>query len=576
MTNRIVMNQVAGMDTRRRLITLVDYSIYYGEDKTIDDVMSLIKDIPSLSLMNYISEFNIQLYLKDDDAKIQFNLIDSLLGVQEKTVRDNYVRKVQELGNENRLPIFFYRYSNYKFYDLIFKSFNNKDCRDLTPNEKLKFFHAYLIINSLVNNEIDFNSSDFKEATESGEYDPLIITNFMYQRDFDTNMELRNQLMRGVCLFDFLDKHPVYSPYMVDYYSQKNATHHLEIFKTVLCSAVLTNFTNDEPTKRVQVITIDPDMASENIINLKVLDLLCINDYVKDYESSGGLKLLWTKPLYKINNLQYYVLDINFLINQLYKSQSFEFSSFVRKNYGDENFPSIKGKEFSEEIYLKALVERSFPHYKWLMGEDVKINNDEELCDVYIRDINKIALIEFKDVSLNDKPKSEKIVKKTLSEIDKKFFANEKGKAKGISQLANAIDFISKNNIPFDNDTPKDLVIYPIVIYTDNALGMDGINYLYRSKFKFILEERGISLNVKDVTFINLTHWEDHEHFFSEKELDLFDLLDEYSNHVSIKEYAKTPFEIFSRFYLNKINSPELYSLKFYDEIKEKVFKYKS
>lgn len=570
------MSQVTNMDTRRRLITLVDYSIYYGEDKTIDDAMSLIKDIPSLSLINYISGFNIQLYLKDDDANIQFNLIDSLLGVQEKFVRDYYVEKVQELGKENRLPIFFYRYTNYKFYDLIFKSFNDKDCRDLTPNEKLNFFQAYLIINSLVNNEIDFNSSDFKKATESGEYDPLIITNFMYQRDFDTNMELRNQLMRGVCLFDFLDKHPIYSPYMADYYSQKNATHHLEIFKTVLCSAVLTNFTNDEPTKRVQVITIDPDMASENIINLKVLDLLCINDYIKDYESSGGLKLLWTKPLYKINNLQYYVLDINFLINQLYKSQSFEFSSFVRKNYGDENFPSIKGKEFSEEIYLKALVERSFPHYKWLMGEDVKINNDEELCDVYIRDTNKVALIEFKDVSLNDKPKSEKIVKKTLSEIDKKFFANEKGKAKGISQLANAIDFISENNIPFDKDAPQNLVIYPIVIYTDNALGMDGINYLYRSKFKSILKERGISLNVNDVTFINLTHWEDHEHFFSEKELDLFDMLDEYSNHVSIKEYAKTPFEIFSRFYLNKIDAPELYSLKFYDEIKEKVFKYKS
>ena len=332
--------------------------------------------------------------------------------MQEKSVRDYYVKKVQELGNENRLPIFFYRYTNYKFYDLIFKSFNNKNCRELATNEKLIFFHAYLIINSLVNNEIDFNSSDFKEATESGEYDPLIITNFMYQRDFDTNMEVRNQLMKGVCLFDFLDKHPIYSSYMADYYSQKNANHHLQIFKTVLCSAVLTNFTNDEPKKRVQVITIDPDMASENIINLKILDLLCINDYIKDYENSGGLKRLWTKPLYKINNLQYYVLDVNFLINQLYKSQSFEFSSFVRKNYGDENSPSIKCKEFSEEIYLKALVKRCFPHYKWFMGKDVKINNHEELCDVYIRNMNKVALIEFKDVSLNDKPKSEKIVKK--------------------------------------------------------------------------------------------------------------------------------------------------------------------
>lgn len=560
------------MDTRRRLITLVDFHEYYGEDKSFEDAAALIAGIPSLSLIDYISWFNIQLYLKDDDGKIQFKLIDSLLNGQDQSIKSEYCTKVQKLGNENRMPIFFYRYSNYKFYDLIFSTFNGQECRNLTDEEKLLFFKAYLIINSLVNEEISLNTPDFETAKTTGEFEPVIITNFMYQRDFDTNTELRNQLMRGVCLFDFLDNHPEYSAYMPDYYSAKGTKNHLQLCKTILCSSTLTKFTNENPNDRVQVITISPDFR--DIINLNVLDSLCFNEFVAGYKKHIGVKRLWTKPLYKISDYSYYVLDVNFFINQLYKSPVFEFSSYLRTQYKNENFPSLKGKHFSEEIYLKALVARSFPFAKWYMGEDVKIERDEELCDVYIRDGNRIALVEFKDVSIKDEPKSKKIVKETLGEIDKKFFANENGKPKGVTQLVNAIEYISKHPIPFNSEDTNGCEIYPIVIYTDSALGMDGINYLYREKFKDMLSEKGISSeNIKNVVFINLSHWEDHEQFFRDRHIDLFDMLTQYAVHISEPKYSKTPFEIFSRFFHNHNSIPELYQLDYYDEIKNRVFK---
>jgi hypothetical protein len=560
------------MDTRRRLITLVDYHEYYGEDKSIEDAATLIANIPSLSLINYISGFNIQLYLKDDDGKIQFNLIDSLLGCQERSIIDEYCTKVQKLGNESRMPIFFYRYSNYRFYDLIFSTFNNQECRDLTNEEKLSFFKAYLIVNSLVNNEISLNTPDFETAKTTRNFEPVIITNFMYQRDFDTNMELRNQLIRGVCLFDFLNNHSKYSVYMPDYYAVKGTKNHLQLCKTILCSATLTKFTNENPNDRVQIITIAPDFRS--IINLNILDSLRFNEFVTGYKKNTGIKRLWTKPLYKISDYSYYVLDINFFINQLCKSPVFEFSSYLRIQHKDENFPSLKGKHFSEEIYLKELIARSFPYAKWYMGEDVKIKKDEELCDAYIRYGNKIALIEFKDVSIKDEPKSKKIVKDTFDELDKKFFANENGKPKGVTQLVNAIEYIKAHPIPFGSEDTNGCEIYPIVIYTDNALGMDGINYLYKEKFKEMLNEKGISSeNIKDVVFINLIHWEDHEQFYRDKHIDLFDMLNQYAVHISEPKYSKTPFEIFSRFYHNHNSIPELYQLEYYDAIKDRVFK---
>ena len=42
------------MDTRMRILLLLDYTEYYGEAKSIDDAKELIKDIPSESLVNYI------------------------------------------------------------------------------------------------------------------------------------------------------------------------------------------------------------------------------------------------------------------------------------------------------------------------------------------------------------------------------------------------------------------------------------------------------------------------------------------------------------------------------------------
>ena len=53
------------MDTRISLFLLLDYKTYYGVDKTLDDAVELIRDIPSATLINYVSGFNANLYLSD-------------------------------------------------------------------------------------------------------------------------------------------------------------------------------------------------------------------------------------------------------------------------------------------------------------------------------------------------------------------------------------------------------------------------------------------------------------------------------------------------------------------------------
>ena len=47
------------MDTRIKIMLSVDYKEYYGIEKTIEDANNLIKNIPSSTLINYISGFSL-------------------------------------------------------------------------------------------------------------------------------------------------------------------------------------------------------------------------------------------------------------------------------------------------------------------------------------------------------------------------------------------------------------------------------------------------------------------------------------------------------------------------------------
>ena len=143
-----------------------------------------------------------------------------------------------------------------------------------------------------------------------------------------------------------------------------------------------------------------------------------------------------------------------------------------------------------ENIYLPLVLNTCFSHYIKFYGDNCKNSNDEELCDAYLRDQNKICLIEFKDTSLNASIKNSAEQKKLLSELDKKFVANQTGKPKGITQLLNAIKDLEANSISFDDSVSKSgIQLYPISVYTDLSFGKVGLDKTYNDKFGIAIDE---------------------------------------------------------------------------------------
>lgn len=540
------------MNTRMQLYQLIGYSDIYGNKQDINYAKKLLSGISSECLINYISGFNIYLYLNDQNDDIQRVLLICLLRKMTDKDRDNICKKIEIAAQKSQYsPIFFWNYSNTLFYNIIFQTYNNTPSNDLTTSEAKRFFDAYLIINQIATEETDVKIKEYEDALQRVGFEDMTVAAFMQQRDYMSNLDFRNQIIRGVKLFDYIKNHPIYGMKISDYYASIGINDYRDIVATIGEIFCRTQCTSD--AERFQIF------APMIYNNRHYLDSLCINNEIGQHKSY--LKVLKNKCLYKISDQKYFVLDINNIINQLYKSQIFRLNDFL----GDTEFLNNKAKDLTERFLLDDVMKKAFSSYDKL-SNNCQNSKKEELCDYYIRQDNKICIIELKDVMVNDEAKISKQIDEIFLALDLKLVKNQKGSPKGIGQLYNAMIDIDCHGISFDNiDGINDVNIYPIIIYTDNAMGTDGLNYHYQKMFSKNL--RTSKIKVHDVVFINLSYFEMHWEYFAQKKLNLFSFIDKYYKHIQNDQFKMTPFEVFSRVYFQNHNIPILPPPKDFNEL---------
>jgi hypothetical protein len=549
------------LDTRVRIFMLLDYKEYYGFEKSLADAVDLIKDIPSVTLLNYIAGFSVNLYLHENTehtGKIQFMLVNSLLGKCDQDIQKKWVSEVKKQADKGYAPIMFWNYSNLLVYGLIFNTFNNKPSRDLTSEEAKRVFDAYLIVNGIANNKTQIEPEAIKKAYEEAKIEEVMMPGFIYQKDYASSIDFSNQVTRGITFFSYLENDPKYKTHVYEYYASKKVRGYLRMFKNLMVLFSEINLGKDLD-RRNQLANLQ-EYFDGSEVDLEYIETLCINSEIPTYKEDESFGLLRNKFLYKLNKFQFLILDVNFLLDQFYKAQIFSFNAFLKSKGIKGDFLSEKGKNFTETIYLPLVLDTCFPHYVKYYGDNCVNSNKEELCDAYLREENKLCLIEFKDVLLNASIKNSADKEKLFAEFDKKFVANQTGKPKGITQLLNAIQDIDTNSISFDSSvTNKSIEIYPVIVYTDLSFGIEGVNRIFRERFMDLISKLNLqNVIVKDIIFINLNFFEIREDYFANKLLNLFKMFDGYQEHVKTENYSLTPFEVFSRFYMNMYIPEEL------------------
>jgi len=562
------------MDTRVNVFTLIDYNDFYSEEKSLAEALNVIRNIPSITLLNYVSGFNVNLYLRENfeySGKIQAYILDSVLRKAPVLLTEKWREILESNKNEGHSPVIIWNYSNLLFYDLIFKRFNSRPSRDLSMNEAKAFFNAYLIINSIANRKITVEETDLLAASQNNNIEEITVPSFIYQKDYASTTDFSNQITRGVLFFKYLEMHPKYKVLVQEYYQVRSIPGYLRMFKNLMVLFSELKIAGDL-SERNQLVNLEEYVLTGDV-DLSFIETLCINSYIKNYVGGKSFVQLREKFLYKSGKYIFFVLDVNFLIDNFYKAQIFSFNGFLKKKGIKDEFLSVKAKEFMEGSYLPQVIGRCFPDYSRYLGDECKNSKGEELCDVYIREGNKICLIEFKDILLNADAKNSGDKNILYAELDKKFLENQKKKPKGVTQLLNAVNDIEINGVLFDKDCPSsNLEIFPIILYTDFSFGIEGLNKVFKEKLNCKLNNFTFSkLRTNELTFINLSFFELHEEYLANKHLNIFAMLKEYHLHIKEPDYYLTPFESFSRFYMNKNISIEIGESSYYKQMLEDI-----
>lgn len=561
-------------DTRNRIYTLIDYNEYYRLSIPLPLIEELIKGIPSSTMLNYLSGFNVKLYLNENTehtGKIQFALVNSLLGRCDKQDRKQWKHAITRLSKKGHAPTMFWNYSNLLFYDIIFSNYNDLPCRELKKEEAKRFFDAYLLVNVQANARLQVDEQIIKGAEAEGKIENVTLPLFLYQRDYKSSTDFSNQVVRGSALFEYLESTEKFAGHVSNYYKSINISGYKRMFRNLM--VLFTEIGIEKPlSERKQLAILEPYQIN-NEIDPDYINTLVINAEIPRFFNDESFSSFRKKFLYQIAPQKFLILEVNFLLDHFYKAQVFAFSAFLKAEGVKTNFLGDKGKDFTE-FYVSKVLDRCFPDYFRCYGDDCKNSNGNELCDAYIRDEHKIILMELKDVTLKADVKNSSNAETIIKELQKKFQEDSKS-PKGITQLLNAITDLDKNSVSFDKfaeENLKSLEIYPTIAYTDQSFGMDGLNKMFNLKFEEELKKLAIkNIKVHPVVFINISYFEVHEDYLATKQIKFFDLIDNYFKHIQQHNYELTPIEVYSRFFLNNNVKKEDKNTKHFSKLLQEI-----
>jgi hypothetical protein len=218
------------------------------------------------------------------------------------------------------------------------------------------------------------------------------------------------------------------------------------------------------------------------------------------------------KPLYKLKNEEYLILDNGYLLDKFFSGIYHDLLGFSSKKSFNK-FHQDYSKNFVEGFLLvntmKAVFGKSYIQFPEERIKEKKIKGIENLAlpDYYVRNGNKVYIIECKNSFLSNKLKIEADFDSIERDICDKFYQTST-KKKGVKQLSNFIELSQQGKYQFFDKVEKlhNLKYYPILVVTDRTLCSIGFNKLFNEYFSNEIKANGnsFSYRIKPLTIIHI------------------------------------------------------------------------
>lgn len=554
-----------------QLATSLKFSdVFDGPEPKLAD---LLENIPSDFSITLLSIINAQIYL-DQSMQRQLRLIGIILNRQPKEVKDGITNKIAGVLAKQGQPsigIFSQRCS-FEFAHYELTHYRSLPQRNI-PEDELKFFQAYLLFAEDVNSsktDVSENNTEVSDPFQSKLW-PVMIGQFTSAKALNPITELPKSIAL-LNYFEFQSPHGQYVTSFLKRHERASSWNYL--LDMIMLISTSWESSQEDPQKLYPfIITLSP--SSQSMLSHFILD---VEEYKIKHTKKRSFTGLKEKPFFKIKEDKLAVLSWNLVAGKVYEGLVFDifFNSGIDKSGTFKDLIAYKtliSTEVIEKFLFRKLVESCFPPKK----NNVRFDDSsiKGFPDAYVRKGKYIFLFEIKDslfpVDVIDAP-SEQAIKE---QVDKKYNNESKGTGQIIKQL------LHLKNGSYESSTfeqlklkRRNLIVYPIIVYTDRHFGLPGINRYLVSEFKKKVADAGLDQTyqkIKPVTFINISFLSDNIDLLKSPDTSFQSVLDVYhsaiksaedkfkkrasvENSFALQETLETVFE---RKFANKIDSKD-------------------
>lgn len=522
------------MEMTLRYARGISYSQLYEEETgNFDELICGLPTCESVMWLSFLVHQKISLLV----GQTEYNIMGPLLFQFDADLQHRIINFMGPVG-----------YKTDQFFDIQsllttitrLLEFRNQMRKELTKEDKTRLFKAYLIIcdeyleqKGLISQTGDYTAEDMLRY-----YMPFALK-------FNTVLSIKvpsiELIKSKLFLVDFASVDKQVAKYVDAYVSDKKCSstsyYMLSLFNL---SSKLIN--NEHRTNVIRLVSDDKQFLCD------FLDNFCIN-----MANDTNAVNIQEKPLYKVDVDTYCVLYVKFFVDKFFHSMLFDIAKVCEKK-GLINavkrpayvqLKQLVGQKFTEQYLFYRVIDKILADYKYQkMTGDEMLKLGQGLPDYYARKARRVFLFEFKDVQLKNEIVKSGNYDTIITAIENAFVKSDKGRPKGVTQLANDIESHLREMVG-ENFESQTLSVYPVLVYTDSSLDIEGFNYYLNNRFREILSHRKINSNivVKDLVMVNVDTLIMFEKAFTDKKVKFDVLLNEYITYKESKEQNRVvPF----------------------------------
>jgi hypothetical protein len=257
-------------------------------------------------------------------------------------------------------------------------------------------------------------------------------------------------------------------------------------------------------------------------------------------------KMLRDRPLQKTAEEYRVVFDF-FLIKKLYNGIIFKLADYVNKNKAllkGQFFGEIRN-DFSEGVLLYNTIAEILVGYsgKKITGNDFKAANLQREPDYYYRENELVLLMESKDFFMTA---ADKLSYDFDIITDGLLVDGRLGKAV-LQSATNALRVLKQELVLDGGYNSAKMIVYPVIVLHDSLYDTPSLNYWVNEWFQEVLaklmgepQNKGLDISmIQPITLIDIDTLILYRANFRSGELNLFELLQRYIQHVNFESVSK-------------------------------------